>query len=341
MKNYLFKMRSSLYNGLALATISLLIVSCELNVQPTTPASNSTLLADKTGTGVTLFSGITPTAITNLPAYKIGAVAFTIAEKFAFVGTGYNVDPTTGAATPSKDFWRYDPNNDTWTQVADFGGQARVFAAAFSIKTKGYVGTGSGTSLFNDFWEYNFSTNTWAQKADFAGEARQGATGFSTSSAGYIGTGLGNFSYKKDIWQYAPSTNTWIQKADMPGKPRVFGGSFVIDGSGYVGAGFLDNSPLFDFWKYNPASNNWSQIATLGPGSMPGHSGFFSLGKKGYAGGNQEFWMYEPGLNAWTKIAAFPGEMYNGVGFSLLGLYGYIGSGGPNFPSNSFYRYSL
>src|SRR5262249_18702426 len=87
------------------------------------------------------------------------AVAFTIGTK-AYLGTGYEAS----ISNYVKDFWEYDPVNDTWTQKANFGGVARSEAFGFGIGTKGYIGGGwNGLSFYNDFWEYNTTTNTWTQ----------------------------------------------------------------------------------------------------------------------------------------------------------------------------------
>jgi N-acetylneuraminic acid mutarotase len=277
--------------------------------------------------------------IADFPGQKIGAVSFTLFEKFAYVGTGYNLTYSplgSPISTPSKDFWRYDPSNNIWTQIADFAGEARVYATAFAIGGKGYVGTGGGNTNLKDFWEYDRSTNQWTRKADFGGLARHGAVGLAIESKGYIGTGLSTFAYEKDFWEYNPAINIWTQKADFGGNPRYFAGGFVINKTGYLGAGIKGMGQL-DFWQYFPALNSWQQRASLSSNSNPGHSGFFAIGLKGYVGGNGQLWMYDSSTNTWVRKADFPGAMQNGVGFSALGLYGYIGLGNGN--AGSFYKY--
>ncbi|HUM48326.1 MAG TPA: hypothetical protein PLD84_15450, partial [Chitinophagales bacterium] len=127
-------------------------------------------------------------------AGRANAVGFSIGNK-GYIGTGYFYD---GSDHFFKDFWEYDPDTDTWTQKADFGGTARFSPVGFSIGDKGYVGTGfDGTPfpdyLKKDFWEYDPAINSWKQKADFGGTARYVATGFSIDSKGYIGTGWDGF----------------------------------------------------------------------------------------------------------------------------------------------------
>jgi hypothetical protein len=78
-----------------------------------------------------------------------GAVGFSINGK-GYVGTGEF------GYTSLKDLWEYDPVIDQWTQLEDFPGGERRYAAGFSIGDKGYVGTGwsiNGDNL-NDFWEF-------------------------------------------------------------------------------------------------------------------------------------------------------------------------------------------
>jgi len=93
-------------------------------------------------------------------------VGLSIGNK-GYIGTGYP-----GGLSKTKEFWEYDPNTEiggTWTQKADFAGEARDCAAGFSIGTKGYLGTGlfSTGVYYKDFWEYDQSKNIWTQKTDF------------------------------------------------------------------------------------------------------------------------------------------------------------------------------
>jgi hypothetical protein len=89
-------------------------------------------------------------------AARYAAVGFSIGSK-GYIGTGYD------GTTEYKDFWEYDPDKDTWTRKADFGGVARDSAVGFVVGSKGYIGTGydSTPTEYKDFWEYDPSvTNT-------------------------------------------------------------------------------------------------------------------------------------------------------------------------------------
>lgn len=341
--------KQSFLSWVAVAILTFFITSCEDSLQLDSKAdcadcAHLTPGIDKTGITPSSLTSDAWEQIADFPRRKYGAVSFTISEKFAFVGTGYTFNMTSPASV-SRDFWNYNPSSNVWTQIADFGGQARAYATSFSIGGKGYVGTGhtdTGTTL-KDFWEYDYPTNIWTQKADFEGEARLFAVGLAIGSKGYIGTGQSNSGYKKDFWEYNPLTNLWTQKADFGGVARALAGGFVIGKkAGYLGGGSSSsNYNQLDFWQYYPASNIWKRRASLGDNSNPRHSGFFAIGLKGYAGGNGQLWMYDSSIDSWVQKANFPLQISNGVGFSLWDQFGYIGggyyTGGPDH--GAFYKY--
>ena len=240
--------------------------------------------------------------------------------------------------TKTRDFWEYDPVQDTWTQKADFGGLPRDQAVAFAIesKGKGYIGTGWTDSNFaNDLWEYDPDTNAWTRKADFGGGARANAVGFSIGNKGYIGTGLGPdiFTRNKDLWEYNPDTDMWAKKADFGGVGITRGTGFAIGDKGYIGlgedAGFTRRK---DFWEYDPTTDQWSQITDFGGNGRHQAIGF-AIGNKGYCGlgtpgqSDKDFWEYSPQMNTWTQVADYGGGNRNNViGFSINNK-GYIGTG--------------
>ena len=78
-----------------------------------------------------------------------GAVAFSLNGK-GYVGTGYTLENSQRQDLQS--FWEYDPTNDNWTQVSNFGGDPRSYAVAFCINGYGFVGTGNHNSNnYQDF----------------------------------------------------------------------------------------------------------------------------------------------------------------------------------------------
>jgi len=189
---------------------------------------------------------------------RYGAISFSINGK-GYVGTGKD------ASAMKNDFWEYNPTADTlggtpWTQKTNFGGTARTRAVAFSVGTKGYVGTGyNGTNYYKDFWEYNPTADTsggapWTQKTNFGGTARRSAVGFSMGTKGYIGTGYDG-NNNNDFWGYDPTADTlggtpWTQKTNFGGSVRHCAIGFAIDTLCYIGTG-IGASFMNDFWEYN------------------------------------------------------------------------------------------
>lgn len=85
---------------------------------------------------------------------------------YGYIGTGAK-NNYVQAGSALKDFWRFNPTGSTtgwpagsglWERKADFGGTARINAAAFSLNNKGYIGTGleygNSINYTKDFWEY-------------------------------------------------------------------------------------------------------------------------------------------------------------------------------------------
>ena len=240
------------------------------------------------------------------------AVGFSIGNK-GYLGTGYD------GSSGTKDFWEYDPGENKWTKMADFGGSARYNAAGFSIGNKGYIGTGyDGSTYYKDLWEYDPSGNSWTQKANlpsiqgFWETERRAAVGFSIGNKGYIGLGVRQGIFTtitfQDFYEYNPATEAWLNIASLPegAGARYDAVGFSIGSKGYVGTGYLSNSNHYykDFWEYDPGTNSWTSKADVGGtgGSARQAAIGFSVGNKGYIGTGyngsiflKDFWEYDSG----------------------------------------------
>lgn len=282
------------------------------------------------------------------------AASFVIGDK-AYVGTGLASLPI---LVLKKDLWQYDPLTGIWTQKADFGGAPRAGAVAFSVGSKGYVGTGTvnwdGDDYTDDFWEYDPVSNSWIQIADFPEGHRGGAVGFSINTKGYMGTGFNAETQdsKKDFWEYDPSTDSWTKKMSFPGTSRSYAIGFTIGSKGYIGTGSSDGVPRNDFYEYDPGTNGWTQKEDLGELGRASAVAF-SIGNKGYVGTGSvydsqcncyymvnDFWEFDPQNNIWTQKADYGGTARNeSIGFAVNGK-GYIGLGTGAFDETDFWEYS-
>ncbi len=233
---------------------------------------------------------------------------------------------------------------NTWDKMASFDGGQRERAVAFSIGSRGYVGTGVDTAnqVKKDFWEYDPGTDSWTQKADFAGQARRDAVGFAIGNRGYIGTGLNNaVSYlgtkQKDFYEYNPVNNTWTAKANYPGNSNhgiYYACAFATSTKGYICCGKKGASSYSqELWEWNQSTNTWTQRPTF-PGGVRYGTAAFAIGDNGYVGCGadeniyrEDFYQFNTTTNLWKQEADFGGsDRFNAVGFSI-GEHGFISLG--------------
>lgn len=240
--------------------------------------------------------------------------------------------------------------NFGWTQRENFGGIGRHRSIAFSIGSKGYMGTGhynaQGDVQFKDIWEYDPASNSWTQKADFGGGKRYHAVAFSIGNKGYVATGRDTtFANKNDVWEYNPLTNIWMQKGNFLGTARRGAVAFVIGNFAYLGTGLEGGGAYTNtFYRYNPINDTWSPVASMPTGGRISAVGF-AIGDKGYVGtgyvngvgSTNDFWEYNPALNTWTQkanVGGFANRM-EASGFAINGK-GYLGTG-DNYSSGTNY----
>lgn len=255
------------------------------------------------------------------------AIGFEAAGK-GYIGLGQG-----NGVSYLSDIWCYNPDNETWTQKADFIGSPRRQAVAFSIDSIAYVGTGQDQDGFtNDFYKYDPILNIWDTISDFAGTARKGAVGFAMGAQGYVGTGDDGV-YTNDFWQYQPLTDTWIQKANFPGNARTGASGWGIFPTAFIACGH-DNTWTYrkDVWEYNYFGDVWTQRAELnGPGRSNASAfvikgiGYLGLGYNGQF--LDDFFAYTPMLsleqsNKQQNINAYPnptnGTVYIELNSNLL-----------------------
>lgn len=134
------------------------------------------------------------------------------ASSFAIGAYGYIGVGLDSNNSVRRDFWKYDPGNNSWTPQNDFGGTGRFNAVSFASATKGYVGLGYDAGAGEKhFWEYDPTTDTWTKILDFPGAHRSQAIGFAVGDKLYVGlgnfgdlppNGEGNF---KDFYRFSPT----------------------------------------------------------------------------------------------------------------------------------------
>ena len=98
---------------------------------------------------------------------------------YAYVGFGHGIYPGPGSNSTGSyiynDFYRYDPINASWMQMANFPSEARVAGTQFSYNGKGYILSGDGDDhgplSSGEFWEYDPTNDSWNQLQSHPGGA--------------------------------------------------------------------------------------------------------------------------------------------------------------------------
>jgi N-acetylneuraminic acid mutarotase len=260
---------------------------------------------------------------------------------FSIDGFGYLA---TGAGNfYNSDVYKYDPSNDSWTQLANFPGGPRSFGYAVENNGKAYAGFGLlerpasvGDSVFSDLWEFDPVSNSWTALATFPGQARWHPAMVATPGKIFVGCGGSFIGDLKDWWEYDINSDVWTKKADLPSFARHHPYFFEINGEAYVGFGHQGNRIYKDMYRYNPTSETWTAMANLpAQGRVAGTQ--FSYGGKGYLLSGQgedhrnmasgEFWEYDPVANSWTSLPPHPGTSRWAPGSFVIGNTVYFTSG--------------
>lgn len=257
---------------------------------------------------------------------------------FAYAGLGYMGGGFSQAEV--ADFWSYDPENDTWTQLADIDETPLTLASSFVVEDQAFIVLGAQNGSFvNEVRRYDFNTNTWTILNPFEGLPRRNQVSFVINNEPYVGLGSNSsFSTYTDLWKYDVATDDWAEVASLPGGigPSVF--SFSSDGIGYVGDRQFPNQ----FWSYDPTNDLWTRLNDLDFGAFVSSS--FIIGNKAYVTVNQsstliETWEYDVLTDSWRRRADFPGlDRNSAVNFSIDGL-AYFGFGSPGGVREDFWRY--
>jgi hypothetical protein len=299
------------------------LFSCSKNSIPYTQSGNFTTMSQLNG------------------AARSEAVSFVI-NNFAYVGTGWD-----GLNTRYTDFWKYDQDQNVWSQVASMpDSTARSSAVAFAVNNKAYVGTGyDGFNYKSDFYEFDPALNVWAQKASFPGGARYEAVAFGLGNFGYAGTGFDGSNAQKDFFRYDPASDSWTD-IGFSGNKRFGAVAFTRNNVGYVVTGVNSGTMQTDFWEYSLDSAKWTQLRHINNYSSDsyddGYTNIVRWNAVAFIANDHAYittgengvyytftWEYDFPTDLWTPKTPFEGPATTGaVGFSLTPNAANAGGGG-------------
>lgn len=260
------------------------------------------------------------------------ATGFAIGD-YGYVGLGLKDSSSNNVAL--DDLWQYDPNTDTWKQVASYIGVARWAATAFVVGDRAWVGTGRNpTSSFQDFFMYEPATNTWTQKASFPGASRRGAAAFAIDGKGYVAAGWNSPNYYNDMYEYDTASDSWTAKASVGSSGFNYPFSFSYGGKGYIGGGNNAGNYNTDFYEYDVANDTWTSKTSFITGRYGAASfviGDYAYIVGGYDGGQilSDLERYSFAKDSWS---AAPANLLKSElsAFFALGGKGYVIAGDSN-----------
>ena len=129
----------------------------------------------------TFTTDTTGTKVFDCPA-RNGGVAFALKtgdKWYGYVGLGYD------GTNYLRDFWRFDPETNSWSKIANYPGDAVRYASCFVIDNVAYVGCGEDydNNILGDFYKYDASTGEWSQVSGIGTPCAQAASFTSTATA--------------------------------------------------------------------------------------------------------------------------------------------------------------
>ncbi|MCF8238223.1 MAG: T9SS type A sorting domain-containing protein [Saprospiraceae bacterium] len=153
---------------------------------------------------------------------------------YVYAGFGH------GSVEPKiYDTWyQYDPEMNSWTEVASMPGQGRVAGTQFSHNGFGYVLSGDGedhdSMETGEFWRYNADSNQWNELPPHPGSSRWAPASFIINNEVYLinGPSFGDYqveSYKYDLGD--PTTGTVVledQNLHLEIYPNPFSSDLTI-----------------------------------------------------------------------------------------------------------------
>lgn len=208
--------------------------------------------------------------------------------------------------------FEYDPENNTWTEKADFPGEDRVSSYGFTMGNYGYIGFGyiDGAIHAEDIWAYNATNDSWKELTNVTempilGIYKPYATVMAFSDKLYIANGAFN-----DFFAGTISGNTSVNWASTkitsyPSDERSTPMYFSINGKYYWGgarpAGVNVHSRKF--YSYTQGSNNWETLNDLPDDLIRDRLDYtFTIGNYAYSLDADVVWKYYSASDTWEKI---------------------------------------
>lgn len=232
----------------------------------------------------------------NPRVYPIGSAS----SSNGFMGAGFSADNS--SKYQFYDFYKYDPQNNSWSSIPDFPDPINNFFFNYSTSINGrpFFGLSNAVPLCREI-----ENDNWVSHSSVTDLMDSPANGVLTiGNCIYVITGFRSSGVvNKSVWEFNTVTDTWTRKNDFPGSPKHSPVFFSIGKFGYYGCGrSFDAEQYKDMWRYDPSNDKWIRIEDF-PGGLRSHTISASYGKCGYTGFGvllspvtyyKDFWQYNP-----------------------------------------------
>ena len=212
-----------------------------------------------------------------------------VVGQYAYVGLGFSHGCVYQDTAYLQDFWRYNPQDDSWLRLADFPTKSVNAAVSWVFDEEIFVAFGFGVHNVNrDVWKYNPEQNSWVRLADSTPYGRSCAVASADENRIFAGTGF-SLRNKADWWEYIPVSDEWIQRRSMPDKGRINAVGFAVNERYFVGAGRHYAGMLTighlkdDLLEYAADENRWHRRGVI-PGGVRENAASFVFNGRVYVG---------------------------------------------------------
>jgi N-acetylneuraminic acid mutarotase len=159
--------------------------------------------------------------------------------------------------------WRYDPDGDTWTRIADMPAP-RAAHAMVEINGLLYIVGGTGENA-RSVWVYDPASDSWdTSRRGLMPTMREHLAAAALDGQIYVVGGRWNNVNTGAFEKYDPASDTWTTLADMP-TPRSTMSVAVLNGRIHVvgGEDMVTACTHVAHEVYDPASDTWTALAAM------------------------------------------------------------------------------
>lgn len=209
-----------------------------------------------------------------------------------YVGLGYANGGIYQENAYLRDWWRYEPEANRWTRLADFPSAKTVAAVAWADAE--YVWVGFGFNGFGDeLWRYKVETDEWeaVEHQSVWPKRLMSSVAVQVNGRYFHGTGFRRQG-QNDWWEFIAADSHWERRASLPGAGRHNAAAAATEKACWVIGGWHYGDPqsngyyFADILRYAPEADEWSVCGSVPCGAIEnaaacaiGNSLYFGLGE--------------------------------------------------------------